>query len=278
MLFIQIVLSALLSIHCAAGLTVKQPHVAFASSRRNPLAMSPLSSNYEKPAQPLKIDRANETLEVNFSIDTEDAPEQAVLLFGSISKGVEVSYEPIIKNVQSATSTYKFKIPIEKLPEPLLYLSIVSKEALSATLVLANPNGESSDNMLVELFDVDLVFELEKKPSWPARMGPKPQITHIFKGTAKTAPAWVTRSTSVIVAACFAAVIVAWQMLGIFTAVRLPLTNSRTIYVLAFVGSVIGMEYVFVQYYLGASIFVTLEHAFYASIGSLFAGAKLLQS
>ncbi|CEP61307.1 dolichyl-diphosphooligosaccharide-protein glycotransferase LALA0_S02e11474g [Lachancea lanzarotensis] len=277
MLFAQFVLTALLSIRCAAALTVKQPHVAFTSSRRNPLALSPLSSSYEKPAQPLKIDRANETLELSFSIDAEETPEQAILLLGSIARGVEISYEPIIKKTQGA-STYKFQIPVGKLPEPLLYLSVVSKEFLTVTLVLAGANSDPTDNILVELFDVDLIFELEKQPSWPARMGPKPQITHIFKGAAKTAPAWLTRSTSVVVAVCFAAVIVAWQVLGIFSAVRFPLTSSRTLYALAFIGSVMGMECVFVQYYLGASIFVTLEHAFYASVGSLLAGAKLLQS
>ncbi|SCU77393.1 LAME_0A00958g1_1 [Lachancea meyersii CBS 8951] len=276
MLFAQIAVTALLSVTGALGLTLKQPHVAFLSSEKRPVALSPVSQNYEKAVRPLVIDRANETLEFSFSLETENRPEQAVFLLGSVPRSAEISFEPIIKTQQNGF-TYRFKVPVEKLPEPLLYLALESQELLTATLVLANTNG-GSDNLFVELFDLKLDFEAGKELSWPARLESQPEITHLFKGTPKTAPAWITSSTSMVVGACFAVLLVAWMSMGMFSAVSLPLSSSKTLYVLAFIACIVGMEYVFVQYYLGASIFVTLEHAFYVCLGGLFSGAKLLQS
>ncbi|SCV05076.1 LANO_0G17942g1_1 [Lachancea nothofagi CBS 11611] len=275
MLFGKIALTALLGVTGALGLTVKQPHVAFTSSKRSPLALSPITNNYKKLTKPMSIDNANETLELNFSINSDETPQQAVLLLGSISEGLETHFEPIIKT-KEGVSTYKFTIPIDQLPEPLLLLAVESRDLLTASLILAS-EGAVSDNLFVELFDLSLVFDVDRRLSKSPRLEAMPEIKHIFRGASKTVPAWVAQSTSLIIIACFFLLLVAWVALGVFSSVSLS-CNTKSLYLLAFIGSVCGMEYVFIRYYLGASIFETLEHAFYASLGGILSGAKLLIS
>ncbi|SCU89947.1 LADA_0F00760g1_1 [Lachancea dasiensis] len=276
MLLSKIAFTVLLSATSVLGLNVKQPHLALTSSHKKPLALSPINQDFEKVLQPVIIDRANETIELTFSIDTEEKPQQATLLLGSISRGVETHIEPLIKNVDSE-STYKFEIAIEKLPEPLLYLGIKSREPLTASLILASENA-LAHNIFVELFDLDLIFDTEEKLSWPSRLGAQPEITHIFRSTPKTVSPLIAQFTSVIIAGFFLALLVAWTYLGTFSRVNFTSYGGAIFHLIAFVGCVLGMEYVFTRYYLGASIFDTLGHGFYVSLGGLFFGGKLLKS
>lgn len=278
MLFKQIALAALLGVTSVLALSAKQPHVAFVTSKQQPVALRTISDQFQKFDKPLVVERQNDTIEFAFSIEREQKPQHASLALGLVERGIEAHYSPIIKdNEKEGMSTYKFRIPIERLSDSLLHYGAELHEPLTVSLLLANKNG-GSDNVFVELFDLSLAFEINRKLSLPARFQPLPEIKHIFNAPPTTVSSWFAQMFSFIILGCVLSLLLVWLKAGIFSSAKLPLNTVIAIYYLGFVGAIIGLEYVFTQYYLGASIFKTLENAFYVSAPGLLIGCKLLVS
>lgn len=156
----------------------------------------------------------------------------------------------------------------------LLYYSTVLKEPLTASLILASKDG-GENNIFVEVFDLDLAFDTEEKLSLPPRFGKLPEITHTFNSAPKTVSAWFAQVFCLIVVGCVLSLLLLWLNCGILSSLSLPKNSLVSLYLLGFVGSIFGMEYVFTQYYLGTSIFKTLENAFYVCLPGFFIGCKL---
>ncbi|CUS20884.1 LAQU0S02e00562g1_1 [Lachancea quebecensis] len=278
MLFKQFALTALLGVTSVLALSVKQSHVAFITSKQQPVALRTITNQFQKLDKPLVIEWQNETIELVFSVERDQKPQYASLALGPVERGVEAHYSPIVKdNEKEGMSVYKFRIPIQRLSDSLLHYGAELHELLTASLILANKNG-GPDNVFVELFDLSLAFGIDKKLSLPARFQSLPEIKHIFNAAPTTVSPWFAQMFSFIVLGCSLSLLLVWFRAGIFSSARLPQNTVVAIYYLGFVGAIIGLEYVFTQYYLGASIFKTLENAFYVSAPGLIIGCKLLVS
>ena len=80
----------------AFSFTAKQPYFTFATSKKESLALHPITKGFEKQSSPVVIDIANENLEFDFSVDSSEVPERVTLLLGSREHNVETSYEPCL--------------------------------------------------------------------------------------------------------------------------------------------------------------------------------------
>lgn len=258
----------------AFSFTAKQPYFTFATSKKESLALHPITKGFEKQSSPVVIDIANENLEFDFSVDSSEVPERVTLLLGSREHNVETSYEPVVRSSDDLV-LYKFKVPVSRIPSSLLYFATLEQEPLYVSLILAS-EGAGDSNVFVELLDLKLDFESGEDLKLPERFGSKPEIHHIFNGSPKTVSPWLAQFFCLVIAASLFGLLSTWAMSGAIGFDSLP-SGMNLIYLLGFVGALIGLEYIFTQYYLGASIFVTLGNTLYLSIPGIWLGSRVLR-
>lgn len=138
--------------------------------------------------------------------------------------------------------------------------------------------ANEDEGFLLSLFDIKLdvnetAFEYVK----PERLEAKPEIHHVFNAEPQTVPWSFAQIFSFLIVLVTFGLVVSWMSAGALTWSGLP-KGLNTIYFLAFVGSVIGFEFIFVRYYTGTSIFETLRCTFLLSIPSLWLGTHFLRS
>lgn len=264
-------LSLLVLASWGQALIIKDTHFAFPDTDTRGIMVGSIGHETKKLDNPLTLDTIDQTVELNFASDSRLT--QATLLLGLPDQDLEQPIQATLTENQGLFF-YKFRIPISQLSKHLLHLATNEKQLLTGSLVIA----EEGEGFLVSLFDIRLdVDGTELEYVKPNRLGPKPEIHHVFNAEPKTVPWSFAQIFSFLLILVTFGLIVSWMSAGAITWDGLP-KGLNTIYFLAFVGSLIGFEFIFIRYYAGNSIFDTLRYSFLLSIPSLWLGTHFLRN
>lgn len=214
-------------------------------------------------------------LDFTFAISNQEIPSQVELLLGIPERDLETVLEPKITDNGELTM-YRFRMDESTIPNALLHLSQNEDDPLTVSVVLANPE-DSKNNVLVSVFKIQVDLDHAVEYKRPDRLEAKPEIIHQFNPEPKTVPWKLAQFFIFLITLVTFGLVVAWMSSGSlnFNNVR---ANFNIVYLLFFISSVIGFEYIFVQYYAGKSIFETLFAALYLGIPSLWLGTKFLRN
>lgn len=232
-----------------------------------------INANTEKPTEPIVIEKLSEQLELGFAVAGTDLPVQVGLLVGLPEKRLELPIMATLTQNQDM-NLYKVKIDVSKIPAAILYYSRELNKPLAVSLILASPGLE---NLIAPVFDIQLSNISAIEYNAPSRYGPKHEIRHIFNASPKTAPWYICQVFILATIICTFCLLISWMASGSINLQNVP-RGSSFFYFVAFIGSVIGFEYIFLKYYSGSSIFETLYSVLYLGIPSLLLGTKFLRN
>lgn len=224
---------------------------------------------------PVVINNSTSQIDFSFAVDAKDKPSQVSLLVGVPEQDLEVVLEPKITEAGELIM-YKFTIDESTIPAALLHLAQVDQDLLTVSVVLARPD-EYKNNVLASVFKIQVDLDRAVEYKRPARLGVKKQIIHEFNPEPKTVPWRVAQFFVFLITLVTFGLVVAWMSSGALNFNNVP-TNFNIVYLLSFVFSIIGFEFIFVQYYAGKSIFETLFAALYLALPSLWLGTKFLRN
>lgn len=248
-------------------------HLAFPKSKLRGIMLGTINGNSKKLEDPITIDRLGDSLELGFVVPGTVKPSQVSLLLGLPEKNLEVPFSASLVENQGL-NLYKIKLAISKIPNALLHYSRASQRPLQASLLLA---GEGSGSIFVPIFDMELNTDDIIEYNEPTRYGSQPEIRHIFNPAPTTAPWFMSIIFSSSIIAMTFLLVASWLASGALDLGNVP-NGVNSIYFVAFIGSIIGFEYIFTMYYSGSSIFETLNSAMYLGIPSLWIGTKFLRN
>lgn len=265
---IQLLVNSLALVSVVLTYELQEPSLTF-STLQETLHIPTMKSGNEKSFEPIIIDSLDEVIQFKFKLKGKQ-PSQLSLLLGSISRDLETNYYPMIQD-----ELVEFKIPIINLPKSLMYYATQENDTLTATLILADEGCK--DNLLSEVFNFKLNVPFDTKSfKLPKRFEKKDEIYHIFRDPPKTIKPIFAQVFQFIVISCLIGLLSSWFTTGAILISGLP-SGLNFFYFIGFIGSIIGLEYIFIQYYLDTSIFTTLKHTFVTAILSIVFGSKLLR-
>lgn len=250
-----------------SAFAVEKPRVYFKIDKSQQISLPPINAEFKTLEKAIVVNNHDEVINFEFEI-SDNIPQQVSFLVGSIDNSVESSINPSIEK-QSNKNVYKFQIDVLSLSKMLLYFALKEKQNLSVSLILAS-EGATSENIFIKLFELTLDFEIKEKLELPPRLGPLPNVYHIFKANPKTiSKIYALFCSSIIIALGF------MVLIKMEKSIKLP-NGLAAIHFFGLLGSIIGTEFIFVKYYLGASIFTTLNHAFYSLTIMIYCGSRVL--
>lgn len=252
------------------ALTIKDAHLAFPDTDKRGIMIGAINSQSEKLKQPVILDKLDQTIELNFASDVRLA--QATLLLGLPDQGLEQAIQATLTENQGLL-LYRFKIPVNQLSKKLLHSAVHEGEVLTGSVVLA----QEGDGIFSTLFDVKLDVSETVTYIEPTRFGAKPEIHHVFNPEPETVSWAFAQIFSFAIVLATLGLMVSWMMTGSLSFGGLP-QGFTIVYFLAFVGSVMGFEFIFARYYNGTSIFDTLKSAFLLFIPALWLSTKCLRN
>ncbi|CDH13078.1 related to Dolichyl-diphosphooligosaccharide--protein glycosyltransferase subunit SWP1 [Zygosaccharomyces bailii ISA1307] len=250
--------------------TVKDVHFAFPDTSERGIMVGSINSNSDKLERPIKLDTLDQTIELNFASDARLS--QATLLLGLPDIGLEQAIQATLTENQGLL-LYRFRIPVNQLSQRLLHAAVNEGKLLTGSVVLA----ESGDGMLSTFFDLE--FDVNETVAYtkPDRFEAEPEIYHVFKPEPQTVSWAFAQIFSFAIVVATLGLVISWMSAGALRFGSVP-RGLNFIYFLAFIGSVMGFEFIFASYYTGTSIFDTLKHAFLLSIPALLLSTKFLRS
>ncbi|QLL30486.1 hypothetical protein HG536_0A03030 [Torulaspora globosa] len=260
--------------NCLA-LQARDAHLAFPNSGKRGIMIGKIDSNTQEMQKPLVIDNSTGEIDFSFAIEARDRPSQVALLLGLPERDLEVVMEPKVTE-HGELIMYKFKIDQSTVPKALLYFAQAEEQPLTASVILAKPENHKN-NVLASPFKIRVDLDEAVEYRRPARYGAKPEIIHEFNPEPKTAPWKLVQFFIILIALATFGLVIAWMSSGALNFNSVP-TNFNVVYLLFFILSIIGFEYIFVRYYAGTSIFDTLFAVLYLAIPSLWLGTKFLRN
>ncbi|QLQ78052.1 hypothetical protein HG537_0A02990 [Torulaspora globosa] len=260
--------------NCMA-LSARDAHLTFPNSNKRGIMIGKVDSNTGEMEKPVVIDNSSSEIDFSFAVTSRDRPSQVSLLLGFPERDLEVVMEPkVTENAELVT--YRFKIDQSTVPSALLYFAQTEEQPLTASVILAELENHKN-NVLASLFKIQVDLGDAVEYTKPARFEAKPEIIHEFNPEPKTAPWKLVQIFILLIAVVTFGLVIAWMSCGALNFNAVP-TNFKVVYLLFFILSIIGFEYIFVRYYAGTSIFDTLFAALYLSIPSLWLGTKFLRN
>lgn len=225
--------------------------------------------------KPIEIDSLSETLIFSFNVKSSEGDlDRSHLLIGFAESGLETYLEPIVKDKKDG-KVYTYKIQISKLPNALLSRSINDQEPLDVTLLLAK-SGEGNKNIFKKAFQLKFSSSLDAEYEEPSRLIAKDEIYYSFRAEPKTAPEFIAKFFVVIAIATTVLLSIVWVSSGALSNAKIP-NGMDSIYFFVLMVLIVGIEYVFTEYYLGVSIFETLYCSLCLGIPALIVGTKFLR-
>lgn len=260
--------------HCLA-LQARDAHLTFPNSAKRGIMIGKVDGSTQEMQEPVVIDNSTSEIDFSFAVAARDRPSQVSLLVGFPERDLEVVMEAKVTEVGELVM-YRYKIDQSTVPEALLYFAQAEQQPLTASVILAEPERRK-DNVLASLFKIQVDLEQPVEYQRPARFGAKPEIIHEFNPEPKTAPWNLVQFFILLIALVTFGLMVAWMSSGALNFHGVP-ANFNVVYLLFFILSIIGFEYIFVRYYAGTSIFDTLFAALYLAVPSLWLGTKFLRN
>lgn len=223
---------------------------------------------------------ANDVVKYSFRlVDYTELPEQITMLVGLPGSNLEIPLEPVIKKQENALISFKFEL--NSLPNSMLYYANKYNEPLKCTLIISTDKELNEKfNIFKTVLELNLNFStFENIESFiePIRYSEKPIIEHIFPAEPKTVSPILAKTFVLIVLCIGLTLFLTWLSTGCIKFNKLP-RGTESIYLSGLMISIIGLEWTFYNYYLGSSIFQTINtSALYAFVG-LFFGTKYLRN
>ncbi|CCE85682.1 Piso0_005303 [Millerozyma farinosa CBS 7064] len=219
----------------------------------------------------LPIDQSTEKIEIQLKLkdDFTKAPNQLVVTV-SDGKGLVVPYFP---KFSIDNKEVKLTIPLKNIPA-----NLKAQEKVHVSLVIGEP---SSNVQLTKLLaELRPSGELTANYKRIERFGTKPEIHHVFGEDPKTVNPIVPIVFSAVGVFTLLILLISWKvtigsdLLGLTS----HIVKSNPLANVGFLLSLAGYEYVFIQYYLNASIFKTLLHGLILAIPSIYFGSRVLRT
>jgi oligosaccharyltransferase complex subunit delta (ribophorin II) len=221
--------------------------------------------SFSETNEPVVFDTTSSKLDISFDVKHTRQPDQ-IFVKVSDQRGLETSFKPITTFLGDGVFKSKITLPYVKLPKVFQ-----SEKNLDIHLIVASTDGEKYFEKIgsIELDDALLA----KSTYTPAeRYAIKPEIHHIFQSAPKTVSSSIALAFSALVVVALFALLATWIGSGVlnFQNFEFNLTN------VAFIGLILGYEFVFFQYYLGSSIFSTIGKVFILLGPSVWFGSRVL--
>jgi oligosaccharyltransferase complex subunit delta (ribophorin II) len=110
----------------------------------------------------------------------------------------------------------------------------------------------------------------------PLRYGKQPEIHHIYRSDARSPPKFLTLIFTLAVVACLPALLLAWLALGANLNQLPKAFAAAPISHVLFFGSIVGIEFVFYQYYTTWKLFQVLPVAGVVGVIGFLSGSGAL--
>mmetsp|Transcript_7857 Transcript_7857/g.7790 ORF Transcript_7857/g.7790 Transcript_7857/m.7790 type:complete len:279 (-) Transcript_7857:75-911(-) len=209
-------------------------------------------------------------ISLNLKDDFSKAPNQIVVTLGN-NKGLDSSYVP---KFDVSSKLISLSIPVKKIAERLKI-----EDKLFLNLIVGD--SRSKANLFKSLVEILPSEDLKASSTYVEveRNGIKPEIHHQFREDPKTVNPVIPIIFIGVATTLFFGLIITWcsiigtDLFGTFNQV----SGCKLVYNFGFLISLIGFEFTFIRYYLGATIFVTLFYAFVLGGPSIYFGSRVFR-
>lgn len=183
-------------------------------------------------------------------------------------------------NINSEFYVYP-KLIQEKVYEANIPVSEISTYLLSQEMIrISVITGDPSDASLNSIIKVGSIIpsdklKADKSIDLPTRFGVKDEIHHIFRSDPKSLPVFISSQFVFLLIICLGVLLLAWSY---FDAVNVNNIGKFSPVVYLFITTIFAFEYLFFDYYLGTSIFASLERFAITGIFAIYFGSKVLKN
>lgn len=183
-------------------------------------------------------------------------------------------------NINSEFYVYP-KLIQEKVYEANIPVSEISTYLLSQEMIrISVITGDPSDASLNSIIKVGSIIpsdklKADKSIDLPTRFGVKDEIHHIFRSDPKSLPVFISSQFVFLLIICLGVLLLAWSY---FDAVNVNNIGKFSPVVYLFIATIFAFEYLFFDYYLGTSIFASLERFAITGIFAIYFGSKVLKN
>lgn len=212
------------------------------------------------------FDSSASKVDISFDIVTETVPDQIVIKVSN-KEGLEASFNPVVKEGEDSL-TAKYTLSYGKLPK------VFTKEPFLDVSIIAATTSDDAP-VFAKIASLELAESLisESKYVKPQRFEVKPEIHHIFKEKPRNVNSVIAITFASLSVVALFGLIISWIAEGAINFTNFPTTNISH---WAFILTIVGYEVVFLQYYLGSSIFATIFKVGALTPLSVWFGSKVL--
>lgn len=238
-------------------------------------------NSFEDEALPKLIESltVDDTVKVSFKLNKYDTvPEQIELLVGLPERDLEIPIKPTLKTKDDSVLA-TFKLSLKDLPQPILYFANKEEKPITGTVIVASSEVDKKNNVFSQVFNLDLNLETFKFDSFhePLRFEALPEIKYTFPSPPKTVSPFLAQLFAIVVLIAGAGLFLTWISTGATKFDNIP-RGSTFLYFIGLVATIVGFEFIFFRYYLGTSIFDTINTSIVLGIFGLIVGTKYLRS
>ncbi|CAG8784286.1 16052_t:CDS:2, partial [Dentiscutata erythropus] len=192
-------------------------------------------------------------------------PHQAFLTLTSEENGNQI---PIIVRVRE---NGKAKVELDMKSAPNELLSSPGNHSLDLIIGAFSHN----DPLKYHVGTLEVDVPIQSSGPSPVVYGPKPEIHHIFRPDEKLPPIWLSYSFMAIILIPWLFLIGAWAYIGVNVSLLANAPESALMS-LIFLGTLLGIEILFYNYWTHLNIFQTLTWLAGLSIVAFITGQKAL--
>lgn len=218
----------------------------------------------------LPINNVRDSISVSLKFDSlKKVPSQLVVTLGD-NKGLVTTYVPSIKENSAAIS-----IPVKKFPDVLKV-----QDKLFLNLIVSSPETDANIfKTLTEVIPSPIFKESSNYQVKKSIIGKKPEIHHIFNSDPSTINATIPLAFIAGSIGLFVILLGTWASIACSSVTEglKGLSGKNGLYTVGFLSSIVGIEFNFVRYYLGQSIFSTLFNVSILALPTIYFGSKVLR-
>lgn len=226
----------------------------------------------------IPVNLADTSLSIGFSLIDESnnsliTPKQVVIELSSDNLDSSSYLYPKLNQNKNKKSFYETSLPISKISKFLLTQDVINISILTGD----DKNSKFNSFFTIGKFKPSqkLQQDVNNDIKLPIRFSEKNEIKHVFHGGPKSAPNIISTQFILDIFIAFFGLLFFWHY---YDAVNFSNINKISPLSFAFVGLLFIFEYVFYDYYLGASIFTTLTRLSVIGASTIYIGSKVLKN
>lgn len=205
-------------------------------------------------------------------------PEQIELLVGLPERDLEIPIKPTLKTKDDSVFA-SFKLSLKDLPQSILYFANKEEKPITGTVIVASSEVDMKENVFSQVFNLELNLESFNFDSFqePLRFEALPEIHYLFASPPKTVTPLLAQLFAIIILVAGAGLFLSWISTGVTKFDNIP-RGSNFLYLIGLIATIVGFEFIFFNYYLGTSIFDTINASIVLGIFGLIVGTKYLRN